>query len=509
MTTRLDWSSEHDDQTPDRVSLILTNAAEREQVGGFLVQEGNSIPGDMGVENVNRQIVPAVTYRDLCLAIGEKILSLTQLELETNVAETSDLSWYFTHAVDPETGLIVLTLGHPTSANLKGAKGDTGNPGPAGPVGPIGPAGPQGIQGVKGDTGNTGATGAPGIPGPTGPQGPQGPSGGLTDWTPPDGTTGFDATTACGAATKICKYLNDVIDDNIAEINVVTSAAQLAGSIVQAIAIETSALGVGMFVEIGAAILSIAGSLFNFGVAVCNNSYNNAARDHVLNDLFCILENAQTTNLTQALVDQWITATNVNPNLDGVARTIVTGTLAVLPIQGIKQAGILGALDPTHACDAYGCGGTGHWRLDFDFTLNNGEWVSLVNAFGTYSTWQAGQGWQSTGLNPGGGVQQELVISRSFGGGSYTITKVSIHGIINVYAPNGRHWGIYRHYPWGGANLAQGTPVNDATYEWNGSISDNGISLEMNNWYSSIYPTVIRSCSIYGTGTPPPGAIVY
>lgn len=486
MTTRLDWSPEIVQTTPDRVSLVLTNAAERENVGGFLVQEGSSLPGATGLDILNRLLVTDMSYRDFCLSLGHKLMSLTQVELETNVAETSDTTWYFAHAIDPETGTITLTIGHPSSTALRGPKGDTGATGATGAQGPTGPAG------AAGATGATGATGAQGPQGPVGPKGDKGDPGDPGTWTPPDNTEAVNGQSQCGAADNVCNHINNAIDDVFTKLDVVQSAGALTGDILTAVSVETTLLGIGPFVEIGAAIVTLANDLFGVAEAIARDAYNNVARDRVKNDLYCALVAADTVNLTPAVITDWKAKIDNDNGFTPLGHSVVKGMIDTFPYPALKQAANLGALDPSHLCDAYECPDA-VWTYTFDFTQSNGAFV-----VGDAGTWDS-SGWHA---QPTGADWSVLNMSRTFP--TSNVLTCSAHLIVVADGNDTEHMGlfdgsteqpgrVYDHRNSGEYNIAvsQGAIANKVYFDINAG-----------HWSQGCRATLV-SLTLTGTGDNP------
>lgn len=353
------WNNDQDEPEGLEPHVLFINETARRIAGGFLYSEGDKWP--YSLESATKSVIDEPSkynaeQRRIFSVIGRELMTLAKLQFEGQWITDDD--WSFTVQTDPsDPGKFIFTLGHPVLTEGCGITVEETNTLPPGEDASvtIDENCALTFNIPRGQTGATGGTGATGEKGDKGDKGDTGKNGGEID--PPEPHTEDNTNEVrCGVAQRCCQFLNNVFDDNLSAVDFtgsIASAANAIPSVITAALFASGAVWVG-YIGIGVAVTALATTLISAGKAYLQAEYNNAARDKVVENLYCLLKQYNSVTITPEIMEDW-KRDNLE-DVSGLAGQAVNNTIDAITVEVFQHIANIGALEPSAVCEAaYNC----------------------------------------------------------------------------------------------------------------------------------------------------------
>lgn len=279
------------------------------------------------------------------------------------------------------------------------------------------------------------------------------------------------ADTRCDAAASVADALANQISEILTAIDNAGTAFTIAGIIL-------SLLSFGVFAIFVSIALAIADAMLGYGTAAIEAALPPSAFDA----LKCILECHMDGQGRLKEGELPAVQSEVTTQIGGIGASIINSMLSLAGEGGINNLASLGT--STGDCSACGCEDV--WCYEWNFLTDDGGFTA---AFGT---WSFGVGWTGTTAGTGKSIVLTLAIATT----TFTHVEITLD-----YNPRGNAL-----VKVGAVNTVNFSNVLDGTYSWDGSATDNDITVNPSSGVSQGNSVILTGMLMRGTGANPFGS---
>lgn len=279
----------------------------------------------------------------------------------------------------------------------------------------------------------------------------------------------------CDAAQSTVDMIEAHFDQLSADIGTGAAITAVVASVIALLAIVVS-LG-----TLTPLIVPLAAACFWAGSAAMDTALTAGVYEALMCLIYCNSEDDG--SYTQA---GWASLRNdiaIDPDITGLARQLCVDYITLLGSVGLSNAA---SYNPTAVGDCSECGCPTEWCYEWNFLTDDGDLTA------TFGAWTLGQGWVGTTAGTG----KSIFLTKAMASTEITHVEMDV-----IYAPRGNVL-----VKVGGVNTVNSSNVLTGTYSWDGSVTDNDITLNPSSGASQGASVKLIRMLMRGTGSNPFGS---
>jgi hypothetical protein len=282
-------------------------------------------------------------------------------------------------------------------------------------------------------------------------------------------------TLRCEAANNVVGFMQDMANTLAADTGAFNGVTGLVAAIVSIIAFILGAVTFGA----GAALVfGLATALFGVGAA----AFAAAMTSGVYETLLCIVYCNTPDDGVYTESDWQAIKLGITTELTGIASTFLHDNINAFGLVGLNNASRAGI---NAGLDCGDCDCPSEWCYEWNFVTDDGDFTA------TFGTWTLGVGWVGTTAGTG----KSIILTKAMASTEITHVEIDV-----TYADEGNAL-----VKVGTVNTVDVSNVTTDTYSWNGSATDNDITLNPSSGASQGADVTMTRVLMRGTGANPFG----